>query len=101
MTGLRSVPSLRSDAIRSSSAAPIMGLWQQGTSLLGLTRSTIAPSAERYSLFMVCFVFALYERKNETQIIGTYHAAAGEKAFMCGTAYALSLKNARKMPPHT
>src|SRR5215211_6335314 len=60
-------------------------------SLSQLTRSTSTPSAELYSLFILCFVFALYERKNETQIIGTYHAAAGEKAWTRGTAYVLSL----------
>jgi len=35
---------------------------------------------------MVCFVFALVERKNETQINGKYHAAAGQKAFTRDTA---------------
>ena len=28
-------------------------------------------------------VFALYERKNDKHMIGTYHAAAGENAALC------------------
>jgi len=42
--------------------------------------------SQRYFIFLLCFVFALCERKNETQINDKYYAAAGEKAFVCGIA---------------
>jgi hypothetical protein len=40
-----------------------------------------SPFGRAVRYFLLCFVFALVEGKNETQIYGEYHAAAGEKAF--------------------
>jgi len=47
--------------------------------LLGLTQLACCASAERYAPFQSCAVFPRYARKNRTQKIGKYLAAAGKK----------------------
>jgi hypothetical protein len=57
-------------------------LRQSGTFILyDLCSWRIEPAAERFFTFQLCAVFPRVARKNRTQKIGKYHAAAGE---MCG-----------------
>src|SRR5438128_1452245 len=50
----------------------------------------ISPSAERYFIFFLCFVFALYERKNETQIQWeVQYCRRRSKILAIGTAHML------------
>jgi hypothetical protein len=50
---------------------------------LGLTQLAIWAFGRAVLTIFSFAVFALYERKNDKHMIGTYHAAAGENAALC------------------
>ena len=50
------------------------------------------PSAEPYFIYLILFVFALAERKNEKNIDEKYHAAAGCKPLSNGHCVSPGIK---------